>query len=237
MTKLKVNGTEHTVKSSPDTPLLYVLRNELGVMTPKFGCGMAQCGACSVLLDGAEIRSCITPIAALAGKEVTTVEGLPARWAKQRKLPAKRCAGHAPPRAGSLDRGTGATVRHLSVRHDDQGHRTTGGESHSDGRSDQGGADHLGTVAALVPVRQLCRDHGWCAPCRTPHDGRWEMTAPDAVSIYGATLSRRSFLAAGGALVVALNLKHDRRMRTLRAMRSMRRSPAPGLKFTQTTHC
>ena len=93
MTKLKVNGTEHTVKSSPDTPLLYVLRNELGVMTPKFGCGMAQCGACSVLLDGAEIRSCITPIAALAGKEVTTVEGLPARWAKQRKLPAKGAQG------------------------------------------------------------------------------------------------------------------------------------------------
>jgi isoquinoline 1-oxidoreductase subunit alpha len=89
MTKLKVNGTEHTIKSSPDTPLLYVLRNEMGVMTPKFGCGMAQCGACSVLLDGAEIRSCITPIAAVAGKEVTTVEGLPARWAKQRKLPAQ----------------------------------------------------------------------------------------------------------------------------------------------------
>jgi isoquinoline 1-oxidoreductase alpha subunit len=89
MTTLKVNGTEHAVKSSPDTPLLYVLRNELGVMTPKFGCGMAQCGACSVLLDGAEIRSCITPIAAVADKEVTTVEGLPARWAKQHNLPAK----------------------------------------------------------------------------------------------------------------------------------------------------
>jgi isoquinoline 1-oxidoreductase alpha subunit len=93
MTKLKVNGAEHSVKASADTPLLYVLRNELGVMTPKFGCGMAMCGACSVLLDGAEIRSCITPIAAVAGKEVTTVEGLPARWAKQRKLPAKDMQG------------------------------------------------------------------------------------------------------------------------------------------------
>ena len=89
MLKISVNGEEREVQASPDTPLLYVLRNELGVMTPKFGCGMAQCGACSVLLDGAEIRSCITPIAGLAGKEVTTVEGLPARWAKQRKLPAR----------------------------------------------------------------------------------------------------------------------------------------------------
>jgi isoquinoline 1-oxidoreductase subunit alpha len=93
MTKLKVNGTERAVTSSPDTPLLYVLRNELGVMTPKFGCGMAMCGACSVLLDGVEIRSCITPIAAVADKEVTTVEGLPVRWAKQRKLPAKDAQG------------------------------------------------------------------------------------------------------------------------------------------------
>lgn len=93
MTKLRLNGAEHTVESPPDTPLLYVLRNELGVMTPKFGCGMAQCGACSVLLDGAEIRACITPIAGLAGREVTTVEGLPARWAKQRKLPAKDVQG------------------------------------------------------------------------------------------------------------------------------------------------
>jgi isoquinoline 1-oxidoreductase subunit alpha len=93
MTKVKVNGTEHTLKSSPDMPLLYVLRNELGVMTPKFGCGMAQCGACSVLLDGEEIRSCITPISMAAGKEVTTVDGLPARWAKQRKGKAKDAPG------------------------------------------------------------------------------------------------------------------------------------------------
>jgi len=82
MTKFRVNGSEHAVTLSADTPLLYVLRNELGVMTPKFGCGMAQCGACSVLLDGAEIRSCITPISLVEGKEITTVEGLPARWGK-----------------------------------------------------------------------------------------------------------------------------------------------------------
>jgi isoquinoline 1-oxidoreductase alpha subunit len=83
MLTINVNGQRRNVTASPETPLLYVLRNELNVLSPKFGCGLAQCGACSVLLDGAEVRACITPVAAAAGKEVTTVEGLPARWAKQ----------------------------------------------------------------------------------------------------------------------------------------------------------
>jgi len=93
MTTVKVNGAQRSVKSPPDTPLLYVLRNELGVMTPKFGCGMAQCGACSVLLDGVEIRSCVTPVSLAEGKEVTTVEGLPARWAKLHKSTATDAKG------------------------------------------------------------------------------------------------------------------------------------------------
>jgi isoquinoline 1-oxidoreductase subunit alpha len=97
MTKITVNGSEREVKASDDTPLLYVLRNELGVMTPKFGCGLAQCGACSVLLGGEEVRSCVTPISALEGKEVTTVDGLPARWAKQRGLSAEAMAGKLHP--------------------------------------------------------------------------------------------------------------------------------------------
>ncbi len=86
MTTITVNGTAREVESAPDTPLLYVLRDELGVMGVKFGCGLAQCGACSVLLDGEEIRSCVTPISALEGKPVTTVDGLPARWAAQKGL-------------------------------------------------------------------------------------------------------------------------------------------------------
>ncbi len=81
--QVRINGEEREVASERTTPLLYVLRNELGVMTPKFGCGLAQCGACSVLVDGAEMRACITPMALVEGKEVTTVEGLPARWAAQ----------------------------------------------------------------------------------------------------------------------------------------------------------
>jgi len=83
MIPLTVNGRKHVVHARGDTPLLYVLRNELDVMTPKFGCGLAQCGACSVLLDGEEVRACITPIAAIGHREVTTVDGLPARWARQ----------------------------------------------------------------------------------------------------------------------------------------------------------
>jgi isoquinoline 1-oxidoreductase alpha subunit len=88
MSMIVVNGVRREVQSPPDTPLLYVLRNDLELSSPQFGCGMAQCGSCSVLLDGKEIRSCITPLSAAADKEVTTLEGLPARWAKQKGLPA-----------------------------------------------------------------------------------------------------------------------------------------------------
>ena len=94
MLTITVNGTKRQVSSEPSTPLLYVLRNELGVMSPKFGCGLAQCGACSVLLGDTEIRSCITPVAVAAGKEVTTVEGLPARWARQQGRAVKDAPLH-----------------------------------------------------------------------------------------------------------------------------------------------
>ena len=78
--KIKVNGRVHSVAASPNTPLLYVLRNELRLNGPRFGCGLAQCGSCSVLHNGKEIRSCITPVAAVAAGTVTTLEGLPALW-------------------------------------------------------------------------------------------------------------------------------------------------------------
>ena len=73
-----VNGTKHTVKASPDTPLLYVLRNELLLQGPHFGCGLSQCGACAVLLGKTQIRSCVTPVGTIAGQHITTLEGLPA---------------------------------------------------------------------------------------------------------------------------------------------------------------
>jgi nicotinate dehydrogenase subunit A len=74
--ELTVNGRPVTVDVEPDTPLLYVLRNDLQLNSPKFGCGLAQCGACTVIVDGAAIRSCVTPTATVVGKAITTLEGL-----------------------------------------------------------------------------------------------------------------------------------------------------------------
>jgi nicotinate dehydrogenase subunit A len=76
MIKLTVNGQEHAIDAEPDTPLLYVLRNDLGLNGAKFGCGLGQCGACTVIMDGAAVFSCLTPIALLPGRQVTTIEGL-----------------------------------------------------------------------------------------------------------------------------------------------------------------
>jgi aerobic-type carbon monoxide dehydrogenase small subunit (CoxS/CutS family) len=86
MLKLKVNGKDHSVDVAPDTPLLWVLRETLGLTGTKFGCGMAQCGACTVHLDGEAVRSCVTPVARAAGKQVTTIEGLPADLARPLQL-------------------------------------------------------------------------------------------------------------------------------------------------------
>lgn len=74
--ELKVNGKLQHVEADPDTPLLYALREELQLNAAKFGCGVAQCGACTVVIDGAATFSCVTPIGQLAGKEITTLEGL-----------------------------------------------------------------------------------------------------------------------------------------------------------------
>ena len=73
---LKINGQSKTLNSSPDTPLLWAIRDELGMTGTKFGCGIAQCGACTVIRDGVAIRSCITPISGLTGVSITTIEGL-----------------------------------------------------------------------------------------------------------------------------------------------------------------
>jgi nicotinate dehydrogenase subunit A len=73
---LKVNGREHSLDVDLATPLLYVLSDDLGLNGPKFGCGLGQCGACTVIVKGQAIRSCITPVKAVAGSEITTLEGL-----------------------------------------------------------------------------------------------------------------------------------------------------------------
>ena len=82
--ELHVNGAARSVSVAANTPLLYVLRNELKLRGPRLGCGMAQCGACAVLVDGKEARSCILPVSAVAGKRVVTIEGLPDLWVEQK---------------------------------------------------------------------------------------------------------------------------------------------------------
>jgi nicotinate dehydrogenase subunit A len=77
--KLQVNGREHEVAAEPKTPLLYVLRNDLGLKGTRFGCGTGHCGACTVLMDGKAIQSCDTPLWSAEGKEITTIEGLGTR--------------------------------------------------------------------------------------------------------------------------------------------------------------
>ena len=76
MISLSINGRTHKVDAAPDTPLLWVLRDSLHLTGTKFGCGIAQCGACTVHLDGQPVRSCSTPVSAAAGKKVTTIEGI-----------------------------------------------------------------------------------------------------------------------------------------------------------------
>ena len=75
-TSLRVNGRSRTVDTDPATPLLYVLRNDLGLSGPKFGCGVSQCGACTVIMDGNTVRSCSIPVSAAQNRSITTLEGL-----------------------------------------------------------------------------------------------------------------------------------------------------------------
>ncbi len=84
--KIRVNERVWMVDAAPDTPLLYVLSDQLNLKGPRFGCGLGQCGSCSVLVNGVETRSCRTPVSGVDGKSVTTLEGLPQWYATQRKL-------------------------------------------------------------------------------------------------------------------------------------------------------
>jgi len=76
MMTLKVNGQDHQIEADPDTPLLYVLRDDIKLNAAKYGCGLGQCGACTVIVDGKAVLSCVTPLVLLEGKQVTTLEGL-----------------------------------------------------------------------------------------------------------------------------------------------------------------
>jgi len=82
MVSLKVNGTTHNLDIDEETPLLWAIRDNLGLTGTKFGCGIAQCGACTVFVDGQAQRSCVTPVSAVAGSEITTIEGLAGKEAE-----------------------------------------------------------------------------------------------------------------------------------------------------------
>jgi nicotinate dehydrogenase subunit A len=90
--KLEVNGEQRSVEASPDTPLLYVLRNDLGLVGTRFGCGSGQCGACFVLIDGRPMASCDLPLSFVSGKKVTTIEGLGGSHPVQKALIAEQAA-------------------------------------------------------------------------------------------------------------------------------------------------
>jgi isoquinoline 1-oxidoreductase alpha subunit len=78
MIRLNINGKEHTIDVEPDTPLLWAIRENIGLTGTKYGCGVAQCGACTVHIDGVATRSCVTPVSEASGKQVVTIEGLAA---------------------------------------------------------------------------------------------------------------------------------------------------------------
>ncbi len=104
MANLRINGRDVAVDADPDTPLLWVIRDHVNLTGTKFGCGAGLCGACTVHLDGAAIRSCITPLVDAEGAEITTIEGL--------------SSGRQPPCAAGVARRAGAAVRLLPAGHD-----------------------------------------------------------------------------------------------------------------------
>ena len=146
--KIKVNGLTHGVTASLDTPLLYVLHNELHLHGPRFGCGLAQCGACSVLLDGKEIRSCVTPVAAVSGKSNHDARG-PAGPVGRPARHDGRSPGAASVAAG-VDRRAGAALRLLPERDDDPGCRSA-----RDDEEPVRGPDPHGDERASVPLRHV----------------------------------------------------------------------------------
>ena len=194
--KIKVNGLVHNVTASLDTPLLYVLHNELHLHGPRFGCGLAQCGACSVLLDGKEIRSCVTPVAAVSGKAITTLEGMPRAVCEVARHDRVE-PGRAASAAAGVDRRAGAALRLLPERNDDPGRRPAG-----DDEAPDRGADPHRDERPSVPLRHLSAD-----PDRDPEGRRcdgegWEVAMTEMLN---KEFSRKSFVKGGGALIVGFS--------------------------------
>jgi aerobic-type carbon monoxide dehydrogenase small subunit (CoxS/CutS family) len=156
---LSVNGAKQVVSAAPETPLLFVLRNELKLSGPRLGCGMAQCGACSVLLDGEEVRACITPISYAVGKQVTTIEGLPAVWAAEKSLSAADAAKTLHPIQQAWIDEQVPQCGYCQERDDDCRRGIARQEPQSVRCTNQGRFHEQAAVAASLPLRHLLRHH------------------------------------------------------------------------------
>jgi aerobic-type carbon monoxide dehydrogenase small subunit (CoxS/CutS family) len=167
---LSVNGAKHVVSAPPDTPLLYVLRNELKLTGPRLGCGMAQCGACAVLLDGEEARACVTPLSYAVGKQITTIEGLPAVWAEQKGLNAADAAKTLHPVQQAWIDEQVPQCGYCQKRHDDRRGAVARQESKSNSGSNQGRLHQYAAVTSPLPLRHLHRHHRRRATRRPGHE-------------------------------------------------------------------
>ena len=150
-TSLKVNGKSHTVDVDADCPLLYVLRDNLALNNPRFGCGLGQCGACTVLVDNRAVRSCLLPVSRAAGKEIVTLEGLGS--------PENPASGPA-----SIHRRAGFSVRLLPQRLGADGKSAARHESSSHGSGNAARVRKFG-----LPLRQPRADSR-----RGPQGGRFQ---------------------------------------------------------------
>ena len=180
--QLSVNGRKYAVEAPTDTPLLWVLRERLGLTGTKYGCGIAQCGACTVLANGDAIRSCVTPVSSVIGKEITTIEGLSA----DRSHPLQQ--------AWIDDRR--AAVRVLPVRADHGGRGPAGPEE---------GAERCrhrcGHVRCAVPLRDLPAHTPRHPPCRRKiGKGRCNMSEKTTRKVY------KTEPVAGGCLVLGFHV-------------------------------
>ena len=182
MTSFSVNGRPVTVDVDPDTPLLWVLRDELKLTGTKFGCGIAQCGACTVHLDGLPRRSCVTPIASVEGGKVTTIEGISGKEADAVTT--------------RLDRNRCASVRLLSVGTDHDGCLAALRDPETDRRRHR--RRHGGQ---RLPLCNLCAHS-----CRDPSRGRIagsvimrRLSKLEQSLLVAQFFSRRDFLRTAGA--------------------------------------
>ena len=190
---IKVNGKMWPVAAAPDTPLLYVLSNELRLQGPRFGCGLAQCGSCSVLADGVEIRSCITPVASIAGKSITTLEGLPALYAEQKGLP--QAPALHPLQQAFVD------VQAIQCGYCYNGMTIKGSELLAKNPKPVRRGNSRAYEWPSLPLRNLSAGDEGNFARRRGHGGRPAMTLHAELA-----LSRRNLLRAGGVLIVGFSM-------------------------------